>query len=99
MLLVWKCIEDLLKMREETRNIKLKGFSKEIWGYLLLKGVTITAKHPSSVMNTYVDKASLQENDSSELKLNLEISQIICKILENQKLDLFTFRLTKQTTV
>ena len=97
MLLVWKCIEDLLKMREDTRNIKLKGFSKEIWGYL--KGVTITAKHPSSVMNTDVDKASLQENDSSELKLNLEISQIICKILENQKLHLFTFRLTKQTTV
>ena len=50
-------------------------------------------------MNTDVDKASLQENDSSELKLNLEISQIICKILENQKLNLFTFRLTKQTTV
>lgn len=68
-------------------------------GILTIKGVTITAKHPSSVMNTDADKASLQENDSSELKLNLEISQIICKILENQKLDLFTFRLTKQTTV
>ena len=68
-------------------------------GILTIEGVTITVKHPSSVMNTDADKASLQENDSSELKLNLEISQIICKILENQKLNLFTFRLTKQTTV
>ena len=43
-----------------TKNLKLIELSKEIWEYLLLKGITITAEYLPNAMNTEAGKGLLR---------------------------------------
>lgn len=54
--------------------------SKDIWEYLLLKRMAITAKYLLIVTNKEAERASRQEKDSSEQKQDPQIFQHIFKI-------------------
>ena len=55
----------LLKMGG-TKNPELMQISKEIWGFLLEQGITITAEHLPGNFNCKEDLESRQQKDSSE---------------------------------
>ena len=62
-----------------TRNQLLVQISKEIWEYLLDKGITITAEYLPEALNKGADMQSRTVKDSSEWKLNSVVFQNLCK--------------------
>ena len=48
--------QDIYKKWGRARNIKLIELSKEIWEYLILKGIAIAAEYIVSVTNTETDE-------------------------------------------
>ena len=58
-----------------TKDIKLAEITKDIWDYLITKGITITAEYLPSAMNIIADKESRQRIDSSEWMLDPKIFQ------------------------
>ena len=70
----------LLKMRG-AKNLELIQISKEVWEFLLVQGITITAEHLPGNLNSKADWESRHQKDSSEWKLCLLIFRKICQIL------------------
>ena len=62
-----------------TRNKVLSDISKEIWDYLLSKGIAITVEHRPGVLNQEADLQSRLKGDSSEWKLKPNVFQALCK--------------------
>ena len=61
-----------------THNKVLSDINKEIWDYLLAKGITITAEYLPGALNKEADFQSRAVRDSSEWKLYLKVFQTIC---------------------
>lgn len=66
------------------KNTQMIKLSKEIWNYLLSRGITVTTEYLPSKMNVIADRESRERADSSEWKLCAE------------EVDLFASRLTHQ---
>ena len=62
-----------------THNKVLSDISKEIWDYLLTKGITITVEHLPGVLNQEADLQSRLKGDSSEWKLKPNVFQALRK--------------------
>ena len=84
-----------VKMRG-TRNQLLVQISKEIWEYLLDKGITITAEHFAGALNKEANMQSQTVKNSSEWKLNQVVFQKLCKSWLTPDIDLFTSRVSHQ---
>ena len=75
-----------------TQNKSLTLLSKEIWEYLIAKGMAITADYLPGSLNKEADFQSRTVKDSIEWKLNPDIFQMICKQRETPDVDLFASR-------
>ena len=80
----------------ETHNKVLSDISKEIWDYLLSKGITITVEHLPGVLNQEADLQSRLKGDSSEWKLKPNVFQALCKRTWTPAIDLFASRVSNQ---
>ena len=79
-----------------TRNQLFLQISKEIWKYLLDKGITITAEYLPGALNKEADMESQTVKDSSEWKLNPVVFQNVCESWWSPDIDLFTSRVSHQ---
>ena len=79
-----------------TRNQLLVQINKEIWEYLLDKGITITAEYLPGALNREADMESRTVKDSSEWKLNPVVFQNLCKSWWTPDIDLFASRVSHQ---
>ena len=79
-----------------TRNQLLVQISKEIWEYLLDKGITITAEYLPGALNREADMQSRTVKESSEWKLNPAVFQNLCKSWWTPDIDLFASRVSHQ---
>ena len=87
----------LLKMRGAKNLELIIQISKEVWEFLLVEGITITAEHLPGNLNSKADWESRHQKDSSEWKLCLLIFRKICQILGKKiETDLLTSRLPTQ---
>ena len=79
-----------------THNKVLSDLSKEIWDYLLGKGITITAEYLPGILNQEADSESRSVKDSSEWKLKTAVFQKVCQARGTPSIDLFASRLSHQ---
>ena len=85
----------LLKMGGTTDK-ELVDLSKDIWKYLILKQITITAEYLPDILNTRADWKSRHGKEFSEWKLSLIVFQHICQKMGIPVIDLFASRLSNQ---
>ena len=85
----------LLKMGGTTEKT-LVDLSKDIWKYLILKQITITAEYLPGILNTRAKWQSRHSKDFSEWKLSPIVFQHICQKIEMPVIDLFASRLSNQ---
>ena len=85
----------LVKM-EGTQTQFLIQISKEIWEYLLDKGITITAEYLPGAFNKEAYMQSRTVKDSSKWKLNLVVFQNFCKFWWTPDIDLFASRVSHE---
>ena len=85
----------LLKMGGMTDKT-LVDISKDIWKYLILKQITITAEYLPGILNTRADWQSRHRKDFSKWKLSPILFQYICQNLGIPVIDLFASRLFNQ---
>ena len=74
----------------------LVDISKDIWKYLILKQITITAEYLPGILNTRADWQSRHRKDFSKWKLSPILFQYICQNLGIPVIDLFASRLFNQ---
>ena len=79
-----------------TRNHILAQIIKEIWEYLLDKGITITSEYLPGALNKEADMQSRTVKDSSEWKLNPVVFQNLYKFWWTPDIDLFASRVSHQ---
>ena len=79
-----------------THNKVLSDESKEIWCYLLAKGITITAEYLPGALNKEANFQSRALRDSSEWKLDYKVFQTMCRRRELPDIDLFASRISHQ---
>ena len=80
-----------------SKNPELIQVSKEILGFLLGQGITITAEHLPRNLNCKADWESRHQKDSSEWKLCPLVFRKICQILgKKPEIDLFASRSSNQ---
>ena len=79
-----------------TRTHLLVQISKEIWEYLLDKGITITAEYLPRALNQEIYMQSRTVKDSSKWKLNPVVFQNLCKFWWTPDIDLFASRVFHQ---
>ena len=85
----------LLKMGGTT-NKTLVDLSKDIWKYLILQQITITAEYVPGILNARADWQSRHSKDFSEWKLSPIVFQHICQKMGMPVIDLFASRLSNQ---
>ena len=88
-------LSHLLKMGGTTDKT-LVDLSKDIWKYLILKQITITAEYLPGILNTRADWQSRHSKDFSEWKLSSIVFQHISEKMEMPVIDLFASRLSNQ---
>ena len=74
----------------------LSDVSKEIWNYLLVKGITITTEYLPVNLNKETDFQSQVVRDSKEWKWDYKVFQRICWRCELSDIDLFASRISHQ---
>ena len=74
----------------------LSDVSKDIWNYLLVKGITITTEYLPVNLNKETDFQSRVVRDSSEWKWDYKVFQTICWRCELSDIDLFASRISHQ---
>jgi len=79
-----------------THNSVLLKLSKEIWKFLLERGITITTEYLPSKLNVIADRESRARIDSSEWKMCPKVFSQVCQKLGTPQIDLFASRLTHQ---
>ena len=79
-----------------TKSVKLVSLSKEIWEYLLDRGITITTENLPSAMNVIADQESREKMDSSEWMLCPKVFSQICRLMGTPEIDLFASRSSHQ---
>ena len=78
------------------KSLEMIKLSKEIWDYLLSRGITIATEYLSSKLNIIADRESREKVDSSEWKLDPKVFQGLVQLMENPVVDLFASRLNHQ---
>ena len=82
----------LTKMRV-VKSLEMIKLSKEIWDYLLSRGITIATEYLSSKLNIIADRESREKVDSSEWKLDPKVFQGLVELMGNPVVDFFASRL------
>jgi len=72
-----------------THNSVLLKLSKEIWKFLLERGITITTEYLPSKLNVIADRESRARIDSSEWKMCPKVFSQVCQKLGTPQIDLF----------
>ena len=85
----------LLKMGGTTDKVFV-NISKDIWKYLILKQITITAEYLPGILNTRADWQSRHRRDFSEWKLSPILFQHICQKMGMPVIDMLASRLSNQ---
>ena len=85
----------LLKMGG-TQNRCMTDIAKKIWEYLLQYEITITAEYLPSALNQVADWESRHVKDSTDWKLDPNISSDLCRLRGHPEMDLFASRLSNQ---
>ena len=70
--------------------------SKEIWDYLLSRGITITTEYLPSKLNIIAGRKSREKVDYSEWKLDSRVFQGLVQLMGNPIVDLFASRLNHE---
>ena len=92
----YKCVLRYLTKMGGVKSSEMIKLSKEIWDYLLLRGITITTEYLPSKLNIIADKRSREKVDSSEWELNPNVFQGLLQLMENSVVDLFASRINHQ---
>ena len=79
-----------------TQNKVLSDLIKEIWDYLLAKGITITAEYLPGALNKEANFQLQALRDSSKWKLDYKAFQTLCRRRELPDIDLFASRISHQ---
>ena len=79
-----------------TKGAELNKISKEIWEYLIVNEITLTAKYLPSSQNIQVDWESRHTKNSSECKLCPQVFAKTTQIMRKPHVDLFASRLSHQ---
>ena len=79
-----------------TQNKEMIAISKEIWEFVLSKGIMITAEYLSGRLNVSADWASRNFQDSSKWLLSPRVFQKTCAKWGFSELHLFTSRACHQ---
>ena len=74
----------------------LSDVSKEIWNYLLVKGITITTEYLPVNLNKKTDFQSQVVRDSSKWKWDYKVFQTICWRCGLSDIDIFASRISHQ---
>ena len=82
-----------------THKKDLLDLSKQIWGYLQLKKITITAEHLPGHLNVTADWESRNFQDKTDWKLSPEVFAKIFQKLVNSSIELFASRMSHQLPV
>ena len=85
----------LLKMGGTTDKVFV-DISKDIWKYLILKQITITAEYFPGILNTRADWQSRHSKDFSGWKLSPILFQHICQKMGMPVIDMLASRLSNQ---
>ena len=85
----------LVKMGGTNNHILVK-LTKQIWDFLISRGIILTAEHLPSHLNVEADYESRHVSDSSEWKLNRSVFRQVCSHLGSPEIDLFASRVSKQ---
>ena len=78
------------------KSLEIIKLSKEIWNYLLSRGITTTTEHLPSKLNIIRDRVSREKVDSSKWKLDAKVFQGLVQLMGNPVLDLLASRLNHQ---
>ena len=78
------------------KSLEMIKLSKEIWDYLLSRGITIAIEYLSSKLNIIADRESREKVDSSEWKLDPKVFQGLVQLMGNPVVDLLASRLNHQ---
>ena len=70
--------------------------NRDIWKYLILKQITITAEYLPGILNIRADWWSRYSKDFSEWKLSPIVFQHICQKMGIPVVDLFASRLSNE---
>ena len=90
------CLE---KIRGDTQSKTLITLSKEVWEYLLVREIMITAEYFPGTLNKEADFQSRTVKDSSEWKLKPQIFQSICQKWGKPDIDLLASRVSHQVAI
>ena len=79
------------------KPLEMIKLNKEIWDYLLSRGITITTEYLPSKLNITADRDSREKVDSSEWKLDPGVFQGLVQLIENQPSGRFVCISTKSS--
>jgi len=79
-----------------TKSLDLLNRAKELWDYLRLKGISLSAEWLPTDLNVEADAESRNVEDSSEWKLNQSVFHQICNRWGQPTVDLFASRTSHQ---
>ena len=79
-----------------TKSARCNDIAREIWNWVLGKGIWISANHIPGQENAEADQMSRTFTDHTEWMLSDEIFKKICDIWETPDIDLFAKRLNQK---
>ena len=79
-----------------TKSVQLVEKTKQIWDFLLEKGIMITAEYIPSELNVEADRESREVSDWSEWKLHPWLFREVCSTYGTPEVDLFASRTSHQ---
>ena len=80
----------------DVKSLEIIKLIKEIWDYVLSRGIPITTEYLPSKLNIIADRDSREKVDFSEWKLDPKVFQGLVQLMGNPVVDLFASRLNHQ---
>ena len=80
----------------DVKSLEMIKLIKEIWDYVLSRGIPITTEYLPSKLNIIADRDSREKVDFSEWKLDPKVFQGLVQLMGNPVVDLFASRLNHQ---
>ena len=73
----------------DVKSLEMIKLIKEIWDYVLSRGIPITTEYLPSKLNIIADRDSREKVDFSEWKLDPKVFQGLVQLMGNPVVDLF----------
>ena len=80
----------------DVKSLEIIKLIKEIWDYVLSRGIPITTEYLPSKLNIIADRDSREKVDFSGWKLDPKVFQGLVQLMGNPVVDLFASRLNHQ---